>query len=308
MEHDEHLTSDKDQAMAASAPGGDSGRAPAPGGDRGPAPAPGADSGPAPATGADSGPASVPERRCILTGAHGPRTTLIRLAVGPDSQVAVDLSTKFPGRGAWIVADRKLLEAALAKGKLRGALARAFKANDLKIPDTLPDQIATGLERRALDRLGLENKSGNLIWGSERIGEALLKGKVRLLLHAGDARADGMGKLEAKRRGASPDTISIVLPVGRDQLSMALGRENVVHAAISDVASAARVIEALERWAAFNGTMVGAADEKDQKSGSALADAGQDPTGSAHADAGHDQTGSALADAGHERHQARPHE
>ena len=302
MEHDEHLTSAKDTALAGSAMG--AGREAVPASDA----------------------AAMPERRCILTGAHGPRATLIRLAVGPDSQVAIDLSTKLPGRGAWIVADRRLLEAAIAKGKLRGALARAFKANDLKLPDKLPDQIAAGLERRALDRLGLENKSGNLIWGSERIGEALLKGKVRLLLHAGDARADGMGKLEAKRRGASPDTVSLVLPVGRDQLSMALGRENVVHAAISDAASAARVIEALERWAAFNGTKVNAADENDDPSGSApagteeqqtgsavadtggdetgsaVAEAGDDETGSAVAEAGSDQTGSAVAEAGIERH------
>ncbi len=65
MEHDEHLTSDKDQAMAASAAGADSAAVP-------------------------ERPA-LPERRCILTGAHGPRTALIRLAVGPDMQVAVDL-------------------------------------------------------------------------------------------------------------------------------------------------------------------------------------------------------------------------
>ena len=255
MEHDEHLTSDilvEDDAL--------------------------------PELAADG--AALPERRCIITGVHGPRAALIRLAVGPDNQIAADLGAKLPGRGAWIAADRKLLDAAMAKGKLKGALARAFKANDLKLPDTLPDQIANGLERRALDRLGLENKSGNLIWGSERIGEALLKGKVRLLLHAGDARADGMGKLEAKRRGASPDTISIILPVGRDQLSMALGRENVVHAAISDAASAARVIEALERWAAFNGTKVSLADEEDDHTGSAPAETGDDPTGSAIAEAG----------------------
>lgn len=204
-----------------------------------------------------------PERRCILTQTHGPRASLIRLAVGPEEQVAPDFAGKLPGRGAWIVADRAILEAALAKGKLKGALARAFKSNALKVPDDLADQISAGLERRALDRLGLENRAGNLIWGHERIGEALIKGKVRLLIHAGDARPDGTGKLEAKRRGASPDTVSIVLPVGRDQLSMALGRENVVHAAISDAASAARVIEALARWAAFNGRPVQDADENE---------------------------------------------
>jgi len=225
------------------------------------------------ASGAGTG---VPERRCILTGAHGPRATLIRLAVGPDNQIAADLGAKLPGRGAWIAADRALLGAAMAKGKLKGALARAFKSNVLHLPDDLADQIAAGLERRALDRLGLENRSGNLIWGHERVGEAILKGKVRLLLHAADARPDGMSKLEARRRGASPDTVSIVLPVGREQLSMALGRENVVHAAIGDSGSAARVIETLERWAAFNGASVTSArseDENDERVVSAVADA-----------------------------------
>jgi hypothetical protein len=100
-----------------------------------------------------------------------------------------------------------------------------------------------------------------------------------------------MGKLEARRRGASPDTVSIVLPVGRDQLSMALGRENVVHAGVSDAASAGRVIEALERWAAFNGTKVRDADEADEMAAMALAVAGDD-----------DLTGAALADPGDERH------
>jgi len=213
-----------------------------------------------------------PERRCILTGAHGPRAGLIRLAVGPDSQVAADLGAKLPGRGAWIVADRIVLDTAMQKGKLKGALARAFKSNSLKLPETLADQIAAGLERRALDRLGLENKAGHLIWGHERVGEALLKGKVRLLIHAADAKPDGMGKLEARRRGASPETVSIVLPVGRDRLSMALGRENVVHAAITDSGSAGRAIEALERWAAFSG--IGDADDHEHPSGSAVAEAG----------------------------------
>ena len=213
-------------------------------------------------SGADGG--SLPERRCILTGVHGPRAALLRLAVGPGDDVAADLAARLPGRGAWIVADRGVLVAAMAKGKLRGALARAFKSNGLKIPDDLPERIDRGLERRALDRLGLENKAGNLIWGHERVGEALLRGQVRLLLHAADARPDGMGKLEARRRGASPETRSLVLPAGREQLSLALGRENVVHAAIRDAASAARVVEALDRWAAWAGLALTAAGGDDE--------------------------------------------
>jgi predicted RNA-binding protein YlxR (DUF448 family) len=225
-----------------------------------------------PELGADG--AALPERRCVLTGAHGVRDELIRFAVGPDGTVAADLSAKLPGRGAWVVADREVVATAIAKGKLKGALARAFKSNALKLSDDLPDQISVGLERRALDRLGLENKAGNLIWGHERIGEALLKGKVRLLMHAADAKADGMGKLEARRRGASPDTVSRVLPVGRDRLSMALRRENVVHAGITDAASASRTLAALGRWAAWNGIKPGEIDDDDDEMGApAIADA-----------------------------------
>jgi len=103
--------------------------------------------------------AHLPERRCILTGAHGARDELVRLALGPDGAVWPDLAARLPGRGAWIKADRALLEAAIAKGKLKGALARAFKDAPPTIPDDLPARIAAGLERRALDRLGLEHRA-----------------------------------------------------------------------------------------------------------------------------------------------------
>jgi hypothetical protein len=41
------------------------------------------------------------------------------------------------------------------------------------------------------------------------------------------------------------------IPVERTILSMALGRENVVHVALTDPAAAARVLHALSRWRAF---------------------------------------------------------
>jgi uncharacterized protein len=49
---------------------------------------------------------SPSERRCILTGEHGSRDRLIRLALGPDHRVAPDVRAKAPGRGAWIGVDR----------------------------------------------------------------------------------------------------------------------------------------------------------------------------------------------------------
>ncbi len=190
-----------------------------------------------------------PERRCIVSGEHGGRGDLIRLALDADGAVAPDLGAKAPGRGAWVTPDRALIATALAKGKLRGSLIRAFKTPQIAVPDDLVERIESGLERRVFDTLGLANKAGSLIWGGERIGDALLAGRVKLLIHASDAAADGLEKIRRKAR----DTRKLTLPVTRERLSLALGRENVVHAAVCDAATAARVMAAVERWLAFSG-------------------------------------------------------
>ena len=80
--------------------------------------------------------AAGPERKCILSGDHGARDGLIRLAISPDGDVLPDVLARAPGRGAWIGVDRPDLEKAIAKGNLRGALARAFKGAALTIPDS----------------------------------------------------------------------------------------------------------------------------------------------------------------------------
>ena len=200
-----------------------------------------------------------PERKCILSGEHGPRAGLIRLALGPDGTVLPDLGAKAPGRGAWVSPDRALIETAVAKGRLRGALARAFKGAPIDVPADLADRIAEGLKRRTLERLGLEMRAGHLILGSDRILDRIRAGRVELLLHAADAAPDGRGKLDQKLR-VSEVGESVVLPVGRAELSVALGRENVVHAALCDRAAATRVAAAVSRWRAFCGTNGDGAD------------------------------------------------
>lgn len=203
----------------------------------------------------------TPERTCILTRVHGTRDSLIRLALGPDGQVAPDVRARAPGRGAWIGVDRPALEAAQAKGKLRGALARAFKTGELDIPGDLGARIEAALRQALLDRLGLEARSGNLISGSEKIEVAARRGQVQLLLHAADASAEGRRRLDQAWRIGEDEEGSgrqgLVFPAERTILSLALGRENVVHVAIVDRAAAARVRHALERWRAFIGRDAG---------------------------------------------------
>jgi hypothetical protein len=162
-----------------------------------------------------------------------------------------------PGRGAWIGVSRAELEQAQQMGKLRGALARAFKGAPVTIPEDLGERVEAALRQAALDRLGLEARSGTLITGSEKIEVAARRGEVHLLLHAADAGADGNRKLDQAWRMGDGEPQGLVIPAERPILSLALGRQNVVHIAMIDRGAAARVRHALDRWRAFIGPRTG---------------------------------------------------
>ena len=123
-----------------------------------------------------------PERTCILTRRTADRDELIRLALGPDGDVAPDVRARAPGRGAWIGVDRPTLEAAQAQGQ---AARRAGAGVQDQHAVACPTISARGSRRRCekamLDRLGLEARAGNLATGSERIETAARSGKVHAL-------------------------------------------------------------------------------------------------------------------------------
>ena len=170
----------------------------------------------------------TPERTCVLTRRKATKDALIRLALGPDGTVAPDVRARAPGRGAWISVGRAELDEAVANGKLKAALARA-----------------------SLDRLGMEARAGNLLSGSERVEATARSGKVHLLIHAADAGEDGRKRLDQAWRAGGGGPQGVIFPEPRPILSIALGRENVVHVALNEPAAAARVMDALSRWRDF---------------------------------------------------------
>jgi len=205
---------------------------------------------------------------------------LLRLAISPDGDVLPDVMARAPGRGAWIGVSRGDLEIALAKGKLKGALARAFKGAVLSIPDDLAERIEAALTRSFTDRLGLEFKAGKLLMGSDRIAENARMGKVAWLGHAADAGEDGSRKLDQAfrvGRGAEGSGIrGTTLPLDRAALSVALGRDNVVHLALTDAKAAARVFAALQRLLHFLGRADTNGTELKQQAGPGAPPSGDD--------------------------------
>jgi predicted RNA-binding protein YlxR (DUF448 family) len=203
-----------------------------------------------------------PERRCVLSGRNGARGEFVRLALSPEGVVLPDAHAKAPGRGAWIGVSKAELAEAVAGGKLKGALARAFKGARLEIADDLAELTEKALLRAFLDRLGLEMRAGKLILGSDRIANEARMGKVAALYHAADASDDGSRKLDqAFRVGSDAEGSGLAgvrLPLDRAALSVALGRDNVVHLALADRQSAERVAIPLRRLQTFLGGPVAA--------------------------------------------------
>jgi len=210
-----------------------------------------------PDTAGGAGSGDGPERRCILSGLTAGRDDHVRLAISPDGDVLPDALARAPGRGAWIGASRAELEAALANGKLKAALSRAFKGTSLAIPADLPALTENALRKALLDRLGLEMRAGRLILGSDRIAGEARDGGIAALYHAADASEDGSRKLDqAWRVGMAAEGSGLCgtrLPLDRAALSVALGRDNVVHLALTDQTSAERVATPLKRLLTFLG-------------------------------------------------------
>ena len=166
------------------------------------------------------------ERFCAVSRTVKPVDELIRFVVGPDG-VVPDLKRNLPGRGLWISADRGALKAAVT----RNVFARGFR-RDIHVTDDLVEQTERLLVRSALDALAMVGKSGRAAAGFAKVEAALAHDDVAALLHASDGAA-GIGKLAAAmRRRDDADGIVVIRAFTSAQLDLALGRPNVVHAAL----------------------------------------------------------------------------
>jgi predicted RNA-binding protein YlxR (DUF448 family) len=186
------------------------------------------------------------ERRCIVTGEVLPEEALIRFVADPDGCVVPDIAATLPGRGFWVSAQRKVLETAVAKNQF----SRAAKA-PLTAPADLPDRVERQLVRRLLDDLGLARRAGLLVLGFDNVSRALdSRRPPKLLVEAADGAEDGRRKLVgmAASRGIA---LTVVDCLTGAELSLALGRENVVHAALNPGRLSERVRRETDRLRGF---------------------------------------------------------
>lgn len=188
------------------------------------------------------------ERLCALTRKVMPVAELIRFVVGPDGTIVPDIKKTLPGRGVWITANRT----ALAEAIRRNTFARSFK-RDVRATDELVGLTERLLERSALDALSIASKAGLVVTGFTKIEATAGDSRLIALVHAADAGADGVRKLHAAlhRRGRDEAGIAVLTVFPGAHLDLALGRSNVVHAALLAGPETQRFIARVARLTRF---------------------------------------------------------
>lgn len=183
------------------------------------------------------------DRTCIVTRESGSADDLIRFVAGPDGSVVPDLKRNLPGRGCWVKAERRLVDEAV-KRKL---FARALK-DDVKPQADLGALVDQLLTKSALGSLALARKSGAVVSGSTKVDQAIRSGVAALVLHAQEAASDGVRKLDQARRVVvrmdGPEIPAFTLFKG-EEMDLAFGGGNVIHAAVLDGKAAAGVVQRL---------------------------------------------------------------
>ncbi|MEM7192427.1 MAG: RNA-binding protein [Pseudomonadota bacterium] len=183
------------------------------------------------------------QRRCAVTRAHLPKAELIRFVRGPDGAIVPDLKERLPGRGVWLTATHETV----AKAVKRRAFGHALKA-DVSVPENLAQDVDTLLTENALGAFALANKAGELVFGHAKVEDALQKGQTIALVHAADAAGDGCRKLDGKARAATAGKgLPAVSQFTADELGLASGRTNVIHAALIQGGAARNFLAAASR-------------------------------------------------------------
>ena len=186
-------------------------------------------------------------RLCCVTREEKPTGDLLRFVVGPDGVLVPDLDAKAEGRGVWVTATADLVREAVK----RKAFAKSLKA-EVTVPADLADLARLRLEQRLLGALGMARKAGQFVTGATKVRGAIDSGGVVALFTARDAAADGRNKMTGALK-ASPNGTEVphFELLGSDQMGLALGLENVIHAALAKGAAAQAALARADRLARY---------------------------------------------------------
>lgn len=186
------------------------------------------------------------DRRCIATGKVLPEARLVRFVVDPEGTLVPDVDGRLPGRGYWISADT----GSIRRAAVRNTVAKAAK-HPVSVPDDLVMRTELGIVQRMLAYLGLGRRSGALVLGFDQVEKQIRSPEPpSVIVEAREAAEDGRRKLQAAATAAGYVPF-VITALSNEELSLSLGRENVVHAAVKPGRIAERLIFEAARLQGF---------------------------------------------------------
>ena len=180
-------------------------------------------------------------RTCIVSGERKHKFQMLRFVVGPDDRAVPDIEEKLPGRGLWLGAERRLLDAA-CQHKLFGKRAR----RKVETKNDLVFWVEALLSKKCIELLQMARCSGALTVGASEVRECLYCGVGGLLVLASDGAPAGLRKITALAEGMPVRAV-----LTGDELGLVLGRQRLVNMLVKTGRLAERLDRELGRLAGF---------------------------------------------------------
>jgi uncharacterized protein len=195
-------------------------------------------------------------RMCAFTREVKPTEELLRFVMAPTGEAVVDLKHRLPGRGLWITARRETLDQAVR----RGIFQKGFK-REVGGLSTLADDTERLILRGVCDALAIAAKAGQAVSGAGKVSDLIERDEAAAVIHARDGSEDGIRKLNGQLRAqmqarGREGAVRIVRGLTSDELDLALGRSNVIHAALRAGPASKTFLsrcQTLERFRGLNG-------------------------------------------------------
>jgi ribosomal protein L7Ae-like RNA K-turn-binding protein len=143
----------------------------------------------------------------------------------------------------------------VSRAAAKQAFSRAFRAK-VEAPASLAETVGALLEQDALQSLSIANKAGLVVAGAFKVDSAIEAGEVIALIQASDGATDGAAKrVQALRAkfGQDANVIARINIFSSSQLDLALGRANVIHAALKRGAASSAFLERADRLRLYRG-------------------------------------------------------
>jgi ribosomal protein L7Ae-like RNA K-turn-binding protein len=161
---------------------------------------------------------------------------MIRLVLGEDGALGVDLAGRAFGRGAWVHPRPDCIDRAA-----RGGLGKSFKAQVEEGSASVLELVRDAANRRVEALISSARRSGNAAPGADVAREAVERGRAELLVVAADARAAAQEAFVARVAAAG----KVVIWGTKEVLGRATGRPDTALVAISDRGLADAVVRSV---------------------------------------------------------------